>query len=265
MANADELLRAGDLEGVRHTLVETIKRAPADPPARLFLFQLLCLTGEWEKAKTHLRALASLSPEAQMLAAHYNMAIDAELVRRDVFAGRAQPALLVSETTWAGDLAAALGATAAGRFEDADARRTLAFDAAPDTPGEIDGARFEWIGDADPRFGPAFEAIIAGHWGLVPFDAVERIESEGPKDLRDLVWLPVELAFWTGKSVNALLPVRYPGTEAGDDNILKLARGTIWGDEPWGQSGLGQHVWSTDSEAEIDLLSLRRLVFDPRR
>lgn len=264
MTDADELLRAGDLEGVRQTLVETIKRAPADVPARLFLFQLLCVTGDWDKAKTHLRTLASLSPEAQMLAVNYNLAIDAELVRREVFAGRAPPALLVGDSPWAGDLAAALGALAAGRTEEAQARRAQAFDAAPDTPGEIDGVRFEWIADADVRFGPAFEAIIAGRWGLVPFDAVERIESSGPRDLRDLVWLPVELAFRTGTSVNAMLPVRYPGTEAGDDNGLKLARGTIWRDAPGGESGVGQHVWSTGGESDIDLLSLRRLVFDPR-
>lgn len=264
MADADELLRAGDLEGARAHLVDIIKRAPADQPARLFLFQLLCLTGEWEKAKTHLRALASVSPEAQMLAVNYNMAIDAELARAEVFSGRGQPAVLVADSGWAGDLAAALGASAAGREADAQARREQAFDAAPDTPGEIDGVRFDWIADADVRFGPAFEAIIAGRWGLVPFEAVERIESEGPKDLRDLIWLPVELAFRTGVSVNALLPTRYPGTETGSDAALKLGRGTDWRDAPWGQAGLGQHVWGLSDGSEVDLLSLRRLVFDPR-
>ena len=263
MADADELLRAGDLEGARAALIDQVKRAPADQPARLYLFQLQCLMGEWDKAQAQLRTLAGLSPEAQMLAVNYNMAIDAERSRAEAFAGRAQPALLVGSSAWAGDLAAAIGALAQGRTQEAMDRREQAFDAAPDTPGEIDGKAFDWIADSDTRFGPAFEAIIAGRWGLVPFDAIERIESEGPKDLRDLVWLPVVVAFKTGQSVNALLPTRYPGTETGDEDALKLARGTRWRDEDWGQAGVGQHEWSLSDGSELGLLSLRRLVMRP--
>jgi type VI secretion system protein ImpE len=262
MADADELLRAGDLPGARAALIETVKRAPTDQSARLYLFQLLCLQADWERAQTHLRTLASLSPEAQMLAVNYNMAIDAERNRAEVFAGKAQPALLVGSSTWGGDLAAAIGLLAQGHVDDALARREQAFDAAPDTPGAFGEQSFDWISDSDPRFGPSFEAIIAGRWGLVPFDAVERIESEGPKDLRDLVWLPAVVAFKTGQSVNALLPTRYPGTEASDDDTLKLARATVWRDEPAGPFGLGQHEWSLSDGSEISLLALRKLTFD---
>ena len=92
MADADELLRAGDLQGARAALIETVKRAPTDQSARLYLFQLLCLQGDWDKALTHLRTLASLSAEAQMLSVNYAMAIEAERSRIEVFAGRAQPA-----------------------------------------------------------------------------------------------------------------------------------------------------------------------------
>ncbi len=262
MADADELLRAGDLQGARAALIETVKRAPTDQSARLYLFQLLCLQGDWDKALTHLRTLASLSAEAQMLSVNYAMAIEAERSRIEVFAGRAQPVLLVGSSAWAGDLAAAIGELAQGRLDEALARREQAFDAAPDTPGEFGEQRFDWISDSDPRFGPSLEAIIAGRWGLVPFDAIERIESEGPRDLRDLVWLPAVVAFKSGQSVNALLPTRYPGTEASDDDTLKLARATIWQDEPGGPFGLGQHEWSLSDGSEVSLLALRRLTFD---
>jgi type VI secretion system protein ImpE len=167
--------------------------------------------------------------------------------------------LLVSSSSWAGDLTAALSALCQGRAEDAEALRDRAFDAAPDTPGDLDGTPFDWIADGDARFGPAVEAIIAGQWGLVPFEAIERIESEGPKDLRDIVWLPVQLAFKTGQSVAAFLPTRYPGSEAREDASLRLARGTDWADQPWGQAGLGQHEWSLSDGADVGILSMRRL------
>ena len=190
MADADALLRAGDLDGARAALVEAVRRAPSDQPVRMFLFQLLCVSGEWDKASAQLRALAQLSPEAQMLAVAYNQAVEAELFRAKVFAGEAQPALLVKSSAWAGDLAGALAALCQGRTDDAAALRDQAFDAAPDTPGDLDGTAFDWIADGDTRFGPAMEAIIAGQWGLLPFDCIEKIESEGPKDLRDIVWYP---------------------------------------------------------------------------
>jgi type VI secretion system protein ImpE len=261
MSDADELLRAGDLDGARAALVNTIRGAPTDQPARLFLFQLLCLSGEWDKAQTHLRSLASLTPEAQMLAVNYNLAIEAERVRAEVFAGKAPPALLVTSSPWAAELAVALGAVCEGHMDEAIAHRDAAFDAAPDTPGDLNGVAFDWLADGDSRFGPALEAIIAGRWGLVPFDAIERIESEGPKDLRDLVWLPAQVAFKTGQSVNAMLPVRYPGSENADDTAIRLARRTDWTDEPWGSRGQGQHEWSLSDGSDVGLLALRRLVF----
>lgn len=261
MADADELLRAGDLNGARASLVDQVKRAPSDQGARLFLLQLQCLCGEWDKAQAQLRTLASLSPEAQMLAVTYNAAIDAERERAEAFAGRAPPALLVKSSSWAGDLAAALAADARGQAEDAEAKRSRAFETAPDTPGEIDGVAFDYLADGDARFGPALEAIVAGRWGLVPFDSLESVKSEGPRDLRDLVWLPAQLAFKTGQSVNALLPTRYPGSESAEDAALRLARRTEWADAPWGMRGVGQHEWTLSGGEDVGLLSLRTLTF----
>jgi type VI secretion system protein ImpE len=261
MADADDLLRAGDLEGARASLVESVKKAPQDQQARMFLFQLLCVGGEWDKALTQLRALAQVSAEAQMLSVAYGQAIEAEKLRAQVFAGSAQPVLLVGSSAWAGDLTGALAALCQGRAEDAEGLREKAFEAAPETPGEFNGAAFDWIADGDARFGPSFEAIIAGQWGLVPFDSIEKMESEGPKDLRDIVWLPAQVFFKTGQSVAALLPARYPGSESATDAGLRLARGTDWIDQPWGQAGAGQHEWSFSEGDDAGLLSLRRLAF----
>lgn len=261
MTDADDLLRAGDLDGARQALIDRVKRAPDDQSGRMFLFQLFCLLGEWDKAKAQLRALTQLSPEAQMLAVAYNLAIDSEIQREAAFAGQAPPALLVNTSAWAGDLAAALGALAQGRAQETQAARERAFDAAPDTPGAFGEQTFEWIADADPRFGPAFEAVIHGRWGLTPFDAVRKITSDGPQDLRDLVWLPVEIEFKTGQSVAAILPARYPGTAASGQADLVLARATDWRDGPIGSEGVGQKLWSLGDGDEVGVLSLRSLTF----
>lgn len=253
---ADTLLRSGDLDGARRVLVEAARREPGDAPTRLFLFQLLALAGEWDKARAQLATLAQLSPEAQMLSVVYGQAIEAEREREAVFAGTARVAVH-GDAAWAHGIAEALHLLLKGDTAAAHSAREAAFDAAPDTPGALNGTRFDWIADADTRFGPAVEAIIGGRYGLLPFDQISLMESEGPRDLRDLVWYPCELTLRSGARIAALLPARYPvqATDAAE----RLARATGWRDDG---TGTGQHLWVTSDDAEHGLLSLRVLRFD---
>ncbi|WP_425229590.1 type VI secretion system accessory protein TagJ [Sphingomonas sp.] len=257
---ADTLLRAGDLDGARRALVEVVKAKPGDQQARMFLFQLLAVAGEWDKARTQLNLLAQLSPEAQMLSVAYGQAVDAERTRGQVFAGAERMALLVP-SDWAGGLADAIEHHAHGRTSEGDAARDAAFEAAPDTPGMLDGVAFDWIADADSRFGPAFEAIVGGKYGLIAFDAVASLKSDGPQDLRDTVWYPVQIALKGGHSVAAMLPARYPGSEESDDVNERLGRATSWHDTDAGQAGIGQHLWALSTEDDRDLMSVRSLTF----
>jgi len=221
----------------------------------MFLFQLFCVEGEWDKARRQLRALGELSPESRILVAAYGQAIDGEQARARAFAGDEDAKLLVDAPGWAADLARA----AAGK--SADALREAALEACPDAPGEVDGRPFEFLFDGDSRFGPMFEAIVAGRWGLVPFAAVEQITTEGPVDLRDLVWLPAEIRLREGRSLAAMLPVRYPGTESETDSALRLAGRTEWREEGRLVCGVGQHIWTTSAGDDVGILSFRKIRF----
>ena len=258
--DADQLLRDGDLDGARSALVETLRDNPADARARMFLFQLLAVAGEWEKARTHLDALARISPDARMLATVYSMAMKAEEQRAAIFAGRER--MPVIRGAWCEGLADAIMHYAKGDAAEANAARDAALDQAPDTPGEIDRVRFDWITDADARFGPTLEVIIQGRYGLVAFSEVSVLQSEGPKDLRDTVWYPVQIQFREGQSVAALLPTRYPGSERSSDLALRMGRGTGWQEEAAGESAFGQHLLTLSGGEDIGLLTVRSLTFD---
>ncbi len=266
MATADDLLRGGDLDGARKALVEIVRSRPADVEARMFLFQLLAITGDWEKARLQLNTLAQLSPEAAMLATAYGQAIDAERVRTAFFAGTDTTAEKVvihgGGAPWTQDLVAALVAFAHGDADTGEAARERAFDAVPETPGTIDGDRFDWIADADGRFGPALEAIIGGRWGLATFDSIASIKSTGARDLRDLVWYPVQIMFKSGQSVAAMLPTRYPGSETAEDTNLRLARATAWTDGPAGQQGSGQRLLALSDGEDRPLIGVNAITFD---
>lgn len=256
--DADALLRSGDLDGARAVLIEAARTKPADIPTRLFLFQLLAIQGEWDKAEKQLAALARLSPEAAMLSTVYSQAIGAERDRAAVFAGTAT-ATIHGNAAWAEGIAEAIRLEACGDTTAARGSRDAAFDQAPDTPGTIgddddDMRRFDWIADADPRFGPVMEAIVGGRYGLLPFEAVEAIDSEGPRDLRDLVWYPAEVTLRAGARIAVLLPTRYP--QLTNDSAERMARATRWSDNGLGS---GAHLWACSDGDDLALPSIRRV------
>jgi len=261
MNDPDALLRSGDVAGTRAALIQAVRAAPGDDRVRMFLFQLLCVTGEWDKARKQLETLVQVAADAQMLGVTYSQVLDAERLRADVFAGKADMPVLAGMDGWVEGVARAVALLAHGDTDAAQAARDEAFSQAPDTPGSIDGRAFDWIADSDARFGPAFEAIVAGRYGLVPFDAVESITTHGPRDLRDLLWLPVQMALRSGQTIAAFLPARYPGSEAAQDGATQLGKQTDWVDRPWGQAGLGQRLWTLSDESEVGLLQFRQLAF----
>ncbi len=262
MADADALLRQADVDGARAALVEAVRAAPGDQRLRMFLFQLLAISGEWDKARNQLQSLAQLSPEAQMLSVTYNQAIEAEKAREAVFSGAAEAQLLMGEGGWAEGVARALTKFARGEDAEGEALRDAAFDEAPEMPGTCDGRRFDWISDSDSRFGPTFEVILGGKYGLLPFDEIKSITSTGPEDLRDTIWYPVEMEFRNGHSAAAFLPARYPGTEKATSGLERLGRVTEWTERDWGQQGSGQRLWTFSDDRDCGILEFRKIEFD---
>ena len=148
-----------------------------------------------------------------------------------------------------------------GHTKESAELREKAFEAAPATSGTINGQAFEWIADADQRFGPVLEAMMDGKYYWIPMHRISRIEMEAPTDLRDLVWAPAEFTWSTGAKAVGLLPVRYPGTEKLGDAAAKLSRSTEWRDEGGTSIGIGQRLLTTDA-VELPLLELRELVLN---
>ena len=253
--DAETLLRSGDIAGARKTLAGELKRSPGDVNLRQFFWQLIAIAGEWDKAEQQLRALALAEPKAMMMGGVYNQVLSAMRTRDLVMAGTTRATSLVGSEPWVEGLLDALQAQAS----NAPGARDLAaaaLDAAPATAGSMDGEPFEWIADADARFGPMLEAIVGDHYGFVPFAALKRIKFSEPVDLRDKVWLPAELETKSGQTSMAFIPVLYPGTQASGDAELMLGRRTEWIDNDGQDYGLGQRLITTDGP-ENGILGLR--------
>ncbi|MGN6366900.1 MAG: type VI secretion system accessory protein TagJ [Phycisphaerae bacterium] len=258
---AKELLQQGKLEEARKALQDEVRAKPTDAKLRVFLFQLMAVQGEWEKALNQLNVAADLDAKELLTAEICRPAIAAEALRAEILAGRRSPLVFGEPEDWIGWLLEANKLLGAGHPEHAAELRDKAFEAAPATSGTINGQAFEWIADADQRLGPVLEALVDKKYYWIPFHRIARIEMEPPADLRDLVWAPATFTWATGTQAWGLIPVRYPETEKIGDNLAKMARKTEWLDRGGTSVGVGQRLLTTDA-AEVPLLEVRELVLN---
>src|SRR5690606_19882407 len=151
---------------------------PGDADLRAQLFQLLVITGDWDKAFDQLTLSAEMNAQAQPLAVAYGGAIRAEQEREAVFRGEKIPAVLAEPPAW---MAMLIEALKIQNEERAGSMRAFAMETAPASTGEleIDGQDhawpFEWICDGDGRIGPVCELIVNGRYGWVPFESIASI------------------------------------------------------------------------------------------
>ncbi|HEY5891845.1 MAG TPA: type VI secretion system accessory protein TagJ [Chthoniobacterales bacterium] len=257
-----EFVRTGDLGGALASAQTAVRKNPSDSQARIFLFQLQCVLGNWEKALTQLQVLSEMDADCMLLAQIFRPILGCEMLRADVFAGKRTPIIFGEPEEWMGKLVHANRLSATGEFEAAAELRTEALDAAEVSSGDIDGQPFEWIADSDSRLGPVLEVIMDGVYRWVPFSRTSSIHLEVPQDLRDLVWIAAQFTWTNGGEGSGVIPARYPGSETATDSALQLARKTEWKELPGHLfSGLGQRMLTTDQN-EFGLLDIRKIQFN---
>jgi type VI secretion system protein ImpE len=259
---AEESVRAGRLEEALAELQGRVRKQPADPRLRVFLFQLLAVMGQWERALTQLKVASDLDPSTVGMLKTYQEALRCEVLRGDVFAGKKTPLLFGEPSEWMAWVVQALKLSAEEKFEEAAALRDKAFEAAPATSGKINDQPFAWIADADPRLGPVLEAVVNGRYYWIPFGRLREVRVEKPVDLRDVAWTPAHLTLANGGETVALIPTRYPGSESAPDSKLVMARATEWVERPGSMYlGLGQRLLATD-QGEFPLMDVRTIQLD---
>lgn len=257
----EDHLKSGDPSAALDALTGLVRARPEDAKLRVFLFQLLCIMGQWDRAIRQLKICGELDPGALQMAQAYREAIICEVYREKVFTGEKTPLVFGEPQEWLASLMEAQKLIARGEVAAASALRAKAFDAAPASPGMIDGQSFEWMADADMRLGPVLEAIINGRYFWLPFNQITAIDFDPPTDLRDAVWTAATLTLKSEGKVVSLIPARYPLSGQDGAPTEKLARATSWRDAGGDAFvGLGQKILATD-QLDVALLDARQISF----
>jgi len=262
MSLAEQHLQQGNLSDALIQLQNQIKKDPANAKLRTFLFQLLVVLGEWDRALTQLNVAGDLDAANLPMVQTYREAIACELLRKQIFQGSKTPLVFGEPKQWIALLQQALKLDVEQQHKEAQNLREQAFELAPATQGSINGETFDWIADADVRLGPVLEAIINGRYYWIPFGQIQQIQIEEPADLRDVVWMPAHFVWTNGGDAVGLIPTRYPQSETAEDALLRLARKTEWTELSDATFiGLGQRLLSTNQN-EYALMDIREITFN---
>jgi type VI secretion system protein ImpE len=235
MENANQLFQAGRLKEAVQALSAELRNNPSDTRRRTFLFELLCFSGEYDRAEKQLAVLAEAGPNSEIGALLYRSALQAERMRQDLFRKKEKPS----------------GGTSSG---------------ADTITGTLNGKPFQTITDADPRIGPRLEVFAAGNYHWLNFEHLASIQIPQPRRLRDLIWTPAVVrvgpALKNTELGEVLLPVLSPFAWQHSDDAVRLGRMTLWEE---GESGeavpVGQKMLLVDGE-EFPLLDIRQLEFN---
>ncbi|PCJ16785.1 MAG: virulence protein SciE type [Gammaproteobacteria bacterium] len=256
-------IKNGDPVSAKKVLMGLVRDDPANVNYRIFLFQLCCVLGEYDRALNQLGVISEMSDSALPMVQAYRELLQCEWLRQSVFAGSKTPLFFGEPEPWVGDIFQSLKLHAQGDFSEAQALRLSAYDQIEAVSGRINDQEFDWIADADSRIGPLLEAVIDGKYYWLPMHRVTSIDIEAPEDLRDFVWLPAQFTWTNGGQSVGFIPTRYPGSEAIDDGQIQTARKTEWeqvADDVY--TGYGQRMLTTNA-GDYALLDVRKIEFNP--
>jgi type VI secretion system protein ImpE len=262
--DADEFLTAGDLKHATERAQHDVRSRPLDLRSRMFLFELLCFAGQWDRAALQLDALEHLSAESSARDSALCRELLNAQVERDRFLSDGKPPRFFIEPPptvsatfdiWAriraGDLAEAVSL-----MEQAQAGQLP-------LRGRIGEAHFEDFRDSDDALSGVLEAFDRGDYYWIPWEDIQYLDVPTPLSLRDLIWAPSRIALAQGILGQIYLPCLYPGTASHTDDLIRLGRKTDWVDAGCGLSrGVGLKTFLAD-EAFRTIFELRDLHFDP--
>lgn len=258
---AETLLQAGDPHAAQEALQDQVRKNATDSKLRVFLFQLMAINGQWKRAQAQLEIAGQLDSTAGPMVEAYRDVINSEMHREAVFQGKSKPLIFGEPEEWVALLVEAQQAFCKGEFDVFSKLNEQAFEKAETRSGKINGESFEWLADADQRFGPVFEFIFNGQYYWVPMSRVSKLHTEKPTDLRDLIWLPAEVTWTNGGKLMVMMLARYPRIEDVSGAGL-LARRTDWMSHVNDiVEGTGQRVFATDQN-DYSMLQVRSIEFD---
>ena len=262
--DAKQLFDNGDLQGAISQLVADVKANPLDLRNRIFLFELLCFMGDFQRAERQLDAVAQVSGDAtvELGIELYRGILRAEASRRQLFQGQSrQPKFLSEPPPYTALHLKALTEIIQQDFDKAETSLEKSGDLRKSLHGQVDNTHFDDFKDGDDLIAPFLEIFIRADYLWLALEDIVRLEIRPPRTLRDLLWIPGKLELREQQTIDVFIPVQYYGSSDHAEDPVKLGRMTVWenvGEET--NLGKGQRTFLIDGD-ERSLLEIRNVEF----
>ena len=247
--DAGAAFKAGKLAEALSKQTELVKTHPADQSKRLFLFELLAFSGQWDRAARQADAIRYEEVELETAAQGYRKLVESELRRQQWWQAGKAPEFFSPPTAATKLRLEAANLIRGGKPQEAAGLLAQAAGQEPAIAGTLNDKPFTALRDCDDLWGPVIEVMAHGSYYWVPLEQVDTISVTRPKFPRDLLWLPALLSIKDGPAGNVFLPGLYPGSSEHPDDQVKLGRLTDWlGEDGNPVLGVGQHTYLVDEE-----------------
>jgi type VI secretion system protein ImpE len=262
MNDAKLLLDSGNLKGAVDAALALVKSNPTNEAARIFLFELSCFAGNWERAEKQLEVIGHQDTVAMVGSKIYQQNFKAERDRINFFENGTRPETAMKAPEYVEDLIKAnelirLGKTGEARLllDQIDVNRA-AFKCT------VNGDGFSDLRDYNDTTMCVFEVIIKDSYVWLPFEQVEKIEFFERKSLRDVYWPQGKFELTNGTSGELFFPSLYVNTWKSDDDLIRLGRSVDWrdlGNEIY--AGEGARIYTMDGK-DKSILDIKSIEFD---
>ena len=262
--DAKQLFDSGNLQAAISQLTADVKASPRDLRNRIFLFELLCFTGDWQRAERQLDAVAQVSGDAtvELGIEVYRGILRAEASRRQLFQGESrQPKFLSEPPPYTALHLKALTEIIEQHFDEAETSLKESSALRKNLQGQIDDTHFDDFKDGDDLIAPFLEVVIRADYMWLALEDIVRLEIPPPRTLRDLLWIPGKVELREQQTIDVFIPVQYYGSSDHAEDPVKLGRMTVW--ENVGEEmnlGKGQRTFLIDGD-ERSLLEIRKAEF----
>jgi type VI secretion system protein ImpE len=226
---AKSLIDAGQLGPAVARLGEDLRARPADRTARTFLFELLCFSNDFDRAERQLDVLGH--QDGDLLGVQvFRSLLAAERTRSRLFDEGLRPRFALAPPPAVELHLEALDLVRQGRQIEAREALDRAGTLQAPLQGTVGEAAFGEFRDADDILAPVLEVITSAGYFWVPWEHIQHLAVSTPRNLRDLLWMPADLATFDGQLGQVFLPNLYPGTGSHPEDRVRLGHTTVWQD-----------------------------------
>ena len=228
MSTAKELYEAGKLQEAIEAVQSEVKSQPSAMRSRIFLFELLCFAGEYDRAERQLDVIGHQSAKTELAVQVYKNNLNAERDRLRLFSDGLEPHFLTEPPVYVDQL---LSAITRRRTGDLDGARTMLEQVEEERPaltGTSRAGQFLDFRDNNDWVGPVLELIVHEKYTWLPFEQIRSLEIPRPKQLRDLMWAPARVEALDGTIGEVYIPALYVRSFEHEEDGVKLGRMTDW-------------------------------------